>query len=284
MKKVKIAGREVFPIGLGTWNMGDKAELWAQELEAIRTGLENGVQVIDTAEMYGNGNSEKLIAEAIDPYRSSREELLLISKVLPANASKKQLPISLDASLKNLKVDYLDLYLLHWKGNIPIEETVEALEQARNRGKIKAWGVSNLDVTDIEKIIKLPNGMNCATNQVRYNLGDRGIEFDLVPLLNHYKMPVIAYSPVARGDRFGSYLTKQKALQEIAEKHQADIFQLLLAWCIRNGQTIAIPQSSKAAHVLNNVKSVDIQLTAQDLAKIDTIFPQPTTKQPLALW
>jgi len=264
--------------------MGDKAELWAQELEAIRTGLENGVQVIDTAEMYGNGNSEKLIAEAIDPYRSSREELLLISKVLPANASKKQLPISLDASLKNLKVDYLDLYLLHWKGNIPIEETVEALEQARNRGKIKAWGVSNLDVTDIEKIIKLPNGMNCATNQVRYNLGDRGIEFDLVPLLNHYKMPVIAYSPVARGDRFGSYLTKQKALQEIAEKHQADIFQLLLAWCIRNGQTIAIPQSSKAAHVLNNVKSVDIQLTAQDLAKIDTIFPQPTTKQPLALW
>jgi diketogulonate reductase-like aldo/keto reductase len=282
LNKVKMAGREVFPIGLGTWSMGDKADKFDQEVEALRVGLDHGVQVIDTAEMYGDGNAERLVAQAIKPY--NREDLFLISKVLPSNASKKQIPISLDNSLKRLQTDYLDLYLLHWKGNIPIEETIEALEKIRGQGKIKSWGVSNLDVDDLEKIMKLPDGIKCATNQVRYNLGDRGIEFDLVPMMNQLKMPLIAYAPVARGDSFGTNLTKQKALKEIAEKHHSDIFQILLAWCIRNGQTIAIPQSTNTTHVVNNVKAAEIQLTQQDLEQLDSIYPKPSVKQPLALW
>lgn len=224
----------------------------------------------------------RLVAHAIKPY--NREELVLISKVLPSNASKKQLPISVDNSLKRLNTDYLDLYLLHWKGNIPIRETIEAMEKVKSQGKIKAWGVSNLDVNDLEKIIKLPNGMNCAANQVRYNLGDRGIEFDLVPMMNKLEMPLIAYAPVARGDSLGTNLTKQKVLKEIAEKHHSNIFQILLAWYIRNGRTIAIPQSSKTAHVLDNVKAAEIQLTQQDLKEIDLVYPKPSMKQPLALW
>jgi len=282
MNKVKISGRNVFPIGLGTYNMGDKRNKFEQEVEAIRVGLEHGVQVIDTAEMYGDGNAEKLVAHAIKPY--NREELFLISKVLPSNASKKQLPISLENSLKRLRTDYLDLYLLHWKGNIPIEETIEALENLKSQGKIKSWGVSNLDVNDLEKIMTLPDGIKCATNQVRYNLGDRGIEFDLVPMMNNLEMPLIAYAPVARGDSFGTNLTKQKVLKEIAAKHHSDSFQILLAWCIRNGQTIAIPQSSSSVHVIDNVKAAEIQLTQQDLEQIDAIYPKPSMKQPLALW
>jgi diketogulonate reductase-like aldo/keto reductase len=282
LNKVKMTGREVFPIGLGTWSMGDKADKFDQEVEALRVGLDHGVQVIDTAEMYGDGNAERLVAQAIKPY--NREDLFLISKVLPSNASKKQIPISLDNSLKRLQTDYLDLYLLHWKGNIPIEETIEALEKIRGQGKIKSWGVSNLDVDDLEKIMKLPDGIKCATNQVRYNLGDRGIEFDLVSMMNQLKMPLIAYAPVARGDSFGTNLTKQKALKEIAEKHHSDIFQILLAWCIRNGQTIAIPQSTNTTHVVNNVKAAEIQLTQQDLEQLDSIYPKPSVKQPLALW
>ncbi len=154
----------------------------------------------------------------------------------------------------------------------------------KSQGKIKSWGVSNIDVDDLEKIIKLPDGIKCEANQVRYNLGDRGIEFDLVPAMNKLEMPLIAYSPIARGDSFGTNLTKQKVLMEIAEKHQTDIFQILLAWSIRNGQTIAIPQSSNTTHVIDNVRAVEIQLTRQDLEQIDSVYPEPSRKQPLALW
>jgi diketogulonate reductase-like aldo/keto reductase len=158
------------------------------------------------------------------------------------------------------------------------------LEKVKSQGKIKSWGVSNLDVSDLEKIMKLPKGVNCSANQVRYNLGDRGIEFDLVPMMNKLEMPLIAYAPVARGDSFGTNLTKQKAIKEIAEKHQSNSFQILLAWCIRNGQTIAIPQSNNTAHVIDNVKAAEIQLSQEDLEQIDLIYPKPNMKQPLALW
>jgi len=282
MKKVKIASREVLPIGLGTMNMGDKADTFDQEVQAIRTGIDNGVQLIDTAEMYGSGNAEKLVGSAMKPY--AREELFLISKVLPSNASKKDLPVSLDRSLKRLETDYIDLYLLHWKEEVPLEETVEALEKARNQGKIKAWGVSNLDVDDLEHVIHSPGGENCKANQVRYNVANRGTEFDLVPMMAKYDMPVIAYSPIDRGDSFEANLTKQQVLKDIAEKHEADVFQVLLAWAIRDGQTIAIPQSSNPDHVVNNIKAAEIELTEQDLKQIDTVYPKPTSKQPLALW
>ncbi|WP_100013011.1 aldo/keto reductase [Lentibacillus sediminis] len=279
MKKVKIAGREVFPIGLGTLKMGDKPDTFDQEVKAIRAGLDNGVQLIDTAEMYGSGNAETLVGHAIEPYE--RENLFLVSKVLPNNASKKQIPISLDNSLKRLNTDYLDLYLLHWKGSVPIEETIEAMEQAKMQGEIKSWGVSNFDVNDMTRLLKLPNGQHCATNQVRYNLGYRGIDFDLVPLMKENSMPLMAYAPVDRG---ASDLTKQQVLLDISKKHNADVFQILLAWSIRNGQTIAIPQSSNPDHVINNVKAANIKLTEEDLAEIDSVYPEPTTSEPLALW
>lgn len=282
VKKVKIAEREVFPIGLGTWNMRDNKEKYTQELNALRSGLDAGIQVIDTAEMYGDGNSESLIGDAIKPFE--REKLYLVSKVLPNNASKKQLPISLDNSLKRLKTDYLDLYLLHWQGSIPIEETIETMEKAKMQGKIKSWGVSNFDVTNMTKLLKQPNSHHCVTNQVRYNLGDRGIDFDLVPMMKENNMPLMAYAPVARGDRLGSNLTKQKVLLDISQKYNANVFQILLAWCIRNGQTIAIPQSSNTKHVISNVKSANIQLTEEDLAKIDSVYPEPRVREPLALW
>lgn len=282
MRKVKIAEREVFPIGLGTWSMGDDQEKYTQELNALRSGLEAGIQVIDTAEMYGDGNSESLVGDAIKTFE--REKLYLVSKVLPHNASKKQLPISLDNSLKRLKTDYLDLYLLHWQGGIPIEETIETMEMAKVQGKIKSWGVSNFDVTKMIKLLNHPNGHACVTNQVRYNLGNRGIDFDLVPMMKENNMPLMAYAPVARGDRLGSNLTKQKVLLDISQKYNANVFQILLAWCIRNGQTIAIPQSSNIKHVISNVKSANIQLTEEELVKIDSVYPEPRVSEPLALW
>lgn len=282
MKKVKIAENEVFPIGFGTWSIGNNPHSRQQEMDALRTGIENGIQVIDTAEMYGNGASEMLVADAIAPY--NREDLYLISKVLPQNASKNKLKKSLDKSLQRLRTDYLDQYILHWQGSIPLHETVEALEMERQKGKIKSWGVSNLDFNELSSLLKLKEGKFCSSNQIRYNLGDRGIEYDLLPLMNQHNMPLIAYSPLAKGDNSGENFGKQKILIEIAEKHQCDVFQILLAWCIRDGNTIAIPKSSNPTHALANVKAAGIRLDNEDLAKIDQCYTKPTSKVPLALW
>lgn len=282
MKTVKLANQTVFPIGLGTWKMGEERALRKQEITALRSGIEAGAKVIDTAEMYGNGLSEELVGEAITFY--DREKLFLISKVLPSNASKKQLVKSLDASLKRLKTDYLDQYLLHWRGQIPFQETIEALEEQRQKGKIKSWGVSNLDTDELKEILRLKNGEHCSTNQVCYNLGDRGIEFDLLPLMRQHQIPLIAYCPLAMGDSQGFHFTKERTLVELAEKHDCDIFQLLLAWCIRDGQTIAIPKAGKVEHVLSNLKAAEIQLTEEDFIQLNQVYPEPTSKTPLTIW
>lgn len=281
MVAVKINQRALFPIGLGTWHMGENPDKKTQELTALRTGIEQGAVAIDTAEMYGEGVSELLVGEAIQPFQ--RDDLFLISKVYPWNASKKQLPISLDNSLKRLETDYLDLYLLHWTGNIPIEETIEALEKAKDAGKIKAWGVSNFDVKDLQEMDQKKNSQNCQANQVLYNLGERGIEFDLLPVMQEKQLPLIAYAPIAQGDRLGGQLSASSNLQEIAQNHQATIFQILLAWSIRLGQTLAIPQSGKAEHVIENLKAAEIELTKAEIEQLDKDFPKPTTKQSLAI-
>lgn len=281
MKIVEIAGRNVLAIGFGTWHMGDHAKTKEKEIQAIRTGIEAGIQVIDTAEMYGSGRSEILVGEAIKPYE--REDLFLISKVLPSNASKHQLSKSLDASLKRLGTDYLDQYLLHWRGSVPLSETVEALEEQKQKGKIKSWGVSNLDTDEIEEILALEKGRQCQSNQLLYNIGERGIEFDLLPLMRQHHMPLIAYSPVAQGDSFGAGFTKREAIIAMAQKYQCDVYQLALAWCIRDGNTIAIPQSSNPDHVRLNVQAAAIELVQEDIEVIDHLYPKPTRKERLAM-
>ncbi|MHC5230117.1 aldo/keto reductase [Enterococcus sp. LJL99] len=281
MKKIMMDGKPIYPIGFGTWHMGDSSAKAEMEIKAIQTGIENGIELIDTAEMYGNGRSEELVGQAIQPY--DREKLYLVSKVLPMNASRNQLPISLDQSLKRLKTDYLDMYLLHWQGGVPLQETIDALEKQVQLGKIKAWGVSNFDTSDMQELLTLTKGINCKTNQVLYNLGDRGIDFDLKPFMQQKKIPLMAYSPVAQGDQFGANLLKKPILKEIAEKHQVDVFQILLAWAIRDGNTIAIPQSGNPAHVLNNIHAAMIELDREDFAKINQIYPEPTRKMPLAI-
>ncbi|BAK94047.1 aldo/keto reductase [Tetragenococcus halophilus] len=281
MSTVKINQQELFPIGLGTWHMGEDPAKKGQELEALKTGIEHGAVVLDTAEMYGDGGSELLVGEALQSF--NRKDLFLISKVYPWNASKKQLPVSLDNSLKRLGTDYLDLYLLHWTGNVPIEETIEAMEEAKKAGKIKAWGVSNFDVKDLEKMYQKENSQSCQVNQVLYNLGERGIEFDLLPFMQEKQLPLIAYAPMAEGDQLGGQLTSNAKLKEIAQNHQATVFQMLLAWSIRKGQTLAIPQSSNPEHVIENIEAAQIQLTDEEMKQLDKEFPKPTSKQTLSI-
>ncbi|WP_265456384.1 aldo/keto reductase [Enterococcus sp. HY326] len=281
MQNLILNQRTLPAIGMGTWHMGDDFKRRQTELTALRSGLDSGAAVIDTAEMYGEGNSERLVGEALQNF--PREKVYLISKVYPWNASLTELPKSLDQSLERLETDYLDLYLLHWRGTIPLAETVAAMEAAKQAGKIKAWGVSNFDTDDMEELWQVPGGQNCAANQVLYNLGERGIEFDLLPWLRKQNVPLIAYSPVAQGDSLGNQFTQQPQLQKIAEQHQASIFQILLAWVIRDGTTLAIPQSSNEMHVKANLAAGAVKLAAAELAILDELFPKPTQKQPLAM-
>ncbi|MBE9924232.1 aldo/keto reductase, partial [Enterococcus casseliflavus] len=193
--------QSVLAVGMGTWHMGDDPAKEKAEIDALQAGIKAGAAVIDTAEMYGEGNAETLVGKAIQPF--TRADLYLISKVYPWNASTDELPKALDRSLARLGTDYLDLYLLHWRGDVPLAETVDALEAAKDSGKIRAWGVSNFDVADMEELLRLENGDQCAANQVLYNLGARGIEYDLLPWQAETEIPVIAYSPIAQGDRLG---------------------------------------------------------------------------------
>ncbi|MBI0580656.1 aldo/keto reductase [Neobacillus cucumis] len=282
MKLVDIAGRKVSPLGIGTWNIGNDVQKEKMEVDAISLGLNEGIQVIDTAEMYGDGKSELLVGKTIKSF--PRENLFLISKVLPENASRDKLPKSLDQTLMRLQVDQIDLYLLHWQGSVPIEETVMAMEEMKKIGKIKSWGVSNFDTNDLKKLFELPFGKNCTANQVKYNVADRGIEYDLIPFMKKNNLPLIAYSPILKGNLSDLDHKKKAILNEIADHHQASIFQILLAWTIRDGNTISIPKSGNSQHMKENADSVNITLNEFELSKIDSVFSKPQSKQRLALW
>ncbi|MBW0762803.1 aldo/keto reductase [Mammaliicoccus lentus] len=279
---VNIKDMSIEPIGLGTWKMGDDSNNHQDEIDAIQFAINQGANVIDTAEMYGDGASEELIGEAIQSY--DREKLYIISKVHPENASRDKVLTSIDNSLKRLRTDYIDLYLLHWKSQYPLEETISAFEEAKNLGKIKEWGVSNFDTSDMKHLLSLPNGHECVANQVRYNVGDRGIEYDLKPFMRENNIALISYAPIARGDKLGKNLTKSPVLLELSRKYEVDVFQILLAWNIRDGHTLAIPKSSNKLHIENNMGASNIHLTEEDIQKIDSEFPPPTTKEPLALY
>jgi len=279
MKTIMFGDQPVPAIGIGTWHMGDKSNRQADEIAAIQAGINAGARVIDTAEMYGNGNSERLVGKAIKKF--NRQDLFIIDKVLPENASLAQLPKHLDASLKRVGTDYFDLYLYHWRGSVPLSETVEALQAAQATGKIKRWGVSNFDLIDMEELLAISGGKNVAANEDLYNLGSRGTEYDLQSWQVDHHIPFIAYTPVAQGDRFGQDLTTNSTILEIANRHDATPYQILLAWSIRNDNVLAIPQSSNPQHATENINSGDIELSAKELSIIDDNFPAPTTHAPL---
>jgi diketogulonate reductase-like aldo/keto reductase len=268
-------GETVPALGQGTWQMAEAANRRAQEIEALRLGVELGMTLIDTAEMYGDGAAEELVAEALG---HQRDRLFLVSKVYPHNATRAGVVQACERSLKRLKTDRLDLYLLHWRGGVPLEETVAGFEDLRRSGKIRHWGVSNFDTDDMEELSELPDGRNCAANQVLYNVTRRGPEFDLMPWMAQRRMPLMAYSPIEQGR-----LPRSGILQTLAQKHGASAFQIALAWLLQKPGVIAIPKAGSADHVRDNHRALDIRLSAEDLQAIDAELPPPRRKRPLEM-
>lgn len=282
MKKVTLAGVEVPAIGIGTWHMGEDPSQVQREINAIRSGLDAGARLIDTAEMYGSGKSETLVGKALAPYQ--RDEIYLVSKVLPNNASQAKLARHLDETLHRLKTDYLDLYLYHWRGSAPLAETIAELDRMKQIGKIKAWGVSNFDVADMEELWELPAGKYAAVNEDLYNIEERGIEYDLLPWQDEHQVPLIAYSPVGgKQNELGTSMLTNQVVREIADQHDVTPYVLLLAWIIRNGQTIAIPQTNNPEHATANMQATKLELTPAELKRLDQEYPKPNHKVPLAI-
>jgi diketogulonate reductase-like aldo/keto reductase len=284
MKTVRLpdgpAERGVPALGQGTWGMGENKNAHANEVAALRLGIDLGMTLIDTAEMYGEGGAEKVVADAIE---DQRDRVFVVTKVYPHNASRTELPKACERSLKRLRIDAIDLYLLHWPGDVPLTEIVETFEQLRSAGKIRRWGVSNFDIEDMKELLATGIGSVCAANQVLYNLENRQIEFDLLPFhqqstLNH-RPAVMAYSPIGRGRE----LLKNETLKKIAKRHDASPAQIALAWVLRQPGVIAIPKAGNKTHVRANAQSLEIQLTKKDLVDVDRAFPPPRSKQPLAM-
>lgn len=279
MKQVTIDGQQVPAIGIGTWHMGDRPAQRETEIAAIQAGIAAGARVIDTAEMYGSGRAENLVGEALVPI--DRQKLYLISKVLPENASRQRMATSLEASLKRLRTDYLDLYLYHWRGSVPLTETVAELQRLQQSGKIRAWGVSNFDIDDLQELWGLPGGDQAVANEDLYHLGSRGVEYAVLPWQRDHQLPFIAYSPIAQGDSWGHHLATNDVVKQIAAQHHATVYQILLAWVIRQGDVLAIPQTSSVAHMNENIAAGELTLSSAELALLDQQFPAPTSKQPL---
>ncbi|WP_439657988.1 aldo/keto reductase [Lentzea sp. HUAS TT2] len=267
------SGETVPALGMGTWKMAEDRDRRADEIDALRTGLDLGLTLVDTAEMYGSGASETLVGEAV---AGRRDEVFLVSKVLPSNASAAGTVRACEASLRRLGTDRLDLYLLHWRGGIPLAETVEGFAALQAAGKIRHWGVSNLDLDDMLELTALPG--SCQTNQILYNLSRRGPEHDLLPWHASTGIPVMAYSPVEQGRLLGS-----PALATVAARHDATPAQVALAWVLRLPYVNAIPKAGTAEHVRENAGALELELTTEDLSELDRAFPPPAGPSPLAM-
>ena len=267
------SGDAVPVLGLGAWMIGESARNKDEELAALRLGLDLGMNLIDTAELYASGQSERVVAEAI---AGRRDEVFLVSKVMPQNATRSGTIKACEQSLKRLNTDRLDLYLLHWRESIPLRDTLEGLLALNRDGKIRNWGVSNFDVDDMEELLALPGGDQVATNQVMYNLRRRGIEFALVPWSRKRNIPLMAYSPLDQG-----HLMRSAELMHVAHRHGATAAQIALAWVIRQPGVFAIPKAARETHVRDNLKALTIRLTNEDLAELDRNFRPPTKKKPL---
>ena len=279
MEFITQSGVPTGPIGQGTWYLGNRPDTFQQELSALRAGIDRGMTLLDTAEMYGEGAAERLLGQAIRGY--DREKLYLVSKVYPHNAGRKNIFHSCRQSLKRLDTDYLDLYLLHWRGSVPLAETVACMEELKEDGLIRAWGVSNLDLDDMDELAAVPGGENCVTDQVLYHLGSRGIEFDLLPALQKRDISVMAYCPLAQRGSLRQGLLESPAVADTARAHDASPTQVLLAFLLSRPGVVPIPRSSKADHALDNAGAADIRLTKEDLARLDAAFPAPTRRVPL---
>ncbi|WP_263146761.1 aldo/keto reductase [Pseudomonas sp. RIT-PI-AD] len=265
-------GQSVPLLGQGTWHMGERQDQRVREVTALREGLELGMSLIDTAEMYAEGGAERVVGEAIG---GRREQVFLVSKAYPWHAGRDSLPKACEDSLRRLGTDYLDLYLLHWRGEYPLAETLEAFERLREQGKIRRWGVSNFDLDDLQEL----DAPDCAANQVLYNPEARGIEFDLLPWQRRQGLPLMAYCPVGQGSR----LLEHPALLEVARRQDATPAQVALAWVLRGDGVIAIPKAVDPLHLKQNAAAADLRLSAEDMATLDQAFPAPTRKRPLAM-
>ncbi len=262
-------------LGMGTWHMGERASSRGAEVAALRLGLDLGVNLIDTAEMYGEGGAEKIVGEAI---AGRRDAAIVVSKFYPHNAGRRKLLAACDASLARLGVEALDLYLLHWRGPVPLAETVATLEDLVAQGKIRRWGVSNFDVADMEELVSVPGGKNVAVNQVLYNLARRGIEFDLLPWCRARGIRVMAYSPLDEGR-----LLRNAALAKVAERSGVPVARVALAWLLRSPDLIVIPKASNLAHVRENLAASTLVLDHEALAALDVAFPAPRARHPLEM-
>ncbi|UAW97397.1 aldo/keto reductase [Halopseudomonas nanhaiensis] len=272
MQTIELGGKRVPRIGQGTWRMGERADQRQAEVRALRSGLDLGLTLIDTAEMYGEGGSEDVVGEAI---RGRRDEIYLVSKVYPHNASMQGVQTACERSLRRLDTDCIDLYLLHWRGQYPLSDTVEGFERLREQGKILRWGVSNFDVADLAEL----DDSRCATNQVLYNPEARGIEHDLLGWQAQQGIPLMAYCPVGQGGA----LLSDPALRQVAERHAVSTAQVALAWALRQPGVIAIPKAVGLEHLRQNAEADAVRLDEQDLALIDAAFPPPNGKRPLEM-
>jgi diketogulonate reductase-like aldo/keto reductase len=268
-------GLTVPALGQGTWFMGESPHRAAAEIKALQAGIDAGLTLIDTAEMYGNGGAEEIVGRAI---HGRRDKVFLVSKVLPGNASRRGVMRSCEDSLRRLGTDRIDLYLLHWRGPHALSETVDAFERLAAEGKIGRWGVSNFDTDDMMELAALPHGNHVQANQVLYNLGRRGIEYDLRPWCQSRGMPIMAYSPIEQGR-----LLHDPALRRVAERHAVAAAAVALAWVLREPGMIAIPKTASREHLKQNLACLDITLTQEDLAELDEAFPPPRRKRPLEM-
>jgi diketogulonate reductase-like aldo/keto reductase len=269
------SGEAVPQLGQGTWHMGESARKREAEIAALRLGLDLGLTLIDTAEMYSDGVAEGIVAEAI---HGRRDECFIVTKVLPENSTRAGTIAACERSLKRLKTDRIDLYLLHWRGRPKLEETLSAFEALIAAGTIRYWGVSNFDVEDMAELLALPGGTQCATNQVLYNLRRRGIEAGLLPWCRDRGIPIMAYSPIEQGR-----LLHDRMLTAVAIRHRATPAQIALAWVLRQRDMMVIPKASSEAHVRENRAALDIKLTEQDLGELNRAFPPPKGPRPLEL-
>ena len=269
------SGQSIPVLGMGTWRMGENPRQRQQEIAALRRGMALGLRLIDTAEMYGEGGAEEVVSEAVGDLRS---DLFLVSKVYPHNASKRGAIAACERSLSRLNTDYLDLYLLHWRGSVPLAETLAAFEMLKQAGKIRDYGVSNFDVNDMEEVDSLGKTGAIATNQVLYNLTRRGVERDLFPWCRERAIPVMAYSPIEQGRLLGD-----KTLAKIAQDRGVSEAQVAIAWLLHQKNIVVIPKASQVAHVEQNYAALNLALSDREMAMLDDAFPRPTRKIPLEM-